>query len=293
MKWGLTEEQIKARAGGIGGSDAWTVCHGTPEERYELWQVKIGQKKPKKIMSDWNAAWRHVTEGLQLDWYEHTHPGHKVIQRGESCTYRIYGWMRCTLDGYIPAVRAPINAKHLSSWTKDARTWAIEHYTCQITHEATVVEADYGLISLIHGEKEPEIIEIQVDPFYQIEMLEREEAFWKCCVDRVPPEGCEELAVPKAAKLVPKRHDIDLNGGTWSADGRTLIPDPAWPNWAAEWIEHAGAFERTHDAHAAHMIARDAMKKLVPEDAGTIERGNVVCRQDGRGITIALKKEEK
>lgn len=292
LKLGLGDSALQERRAGIGGSDARVVVHGTPEERYALWQEKVGEKKPKKIMSDWAYALRAVTEELQLDWYEHIHAGSKIVERGAVRVSHEHRFMRCTLDGFVLPLNVPINCKHVSRWTKEAREWCIEHYTPQVTHEAIVChDADYGLLSLLHGEKEPEILRIDVDPFYREHLIAREAEFWQAVVDGVPPADCLDLDTPKAATPVARRRNVDLNGGTWSADGQTLVADPKWPNYALDMIELFGTFERTHDAAVAHAICRESIKKLVPEDVGLIARGKVELKQDGRGITIALRKE--
>lgn len=281
LSLGLSPEALTARKSGLGGSDARIVVHGTPEERLLLWRQKLGEVGDRKIMSDWAYALRHVTETLQLDWYEHVNEGSTVDRRGEVVVSKQYPFMRCTLDGYVRPLNVPINCKHLSKWTKEAREWCIEHYTTQATHEAIVLKADYALLSLLHGEKEPEIIRIDCDPFYAEHVIAREAEFWQCCADRVPPPDCAELATPKAAIEVSKLRIVQLD-------------EPfrdTWPNWAVEMNTLIGDFQHTYAAATAHAITRDKIKSLLPEDVGTVTRENVtISRSKANAVTIALKK---
>lgn len=287
MHWGLTDEAILERRKGIGGSDARIVLHGTPEERYALWQEKVGEKKPGKIMSDWAAALRHVTETLQLDWYEHVHEGSKVTERGAVIISQDYPFMRCTLDGFVDGV--PINAKHVSRWTKEAREWCIEHYTPQMTHEAIVTGADRGLLSLLHGEKEPEIIQIDVDVFYRERMIAAERAFWHCVQTREPPPDTAELAVPKVAIEVAKLRRVEM----------PLFTDPGWQefvqrnNWAADCANEIMSFHETRRAHNAHMAAREAIKELIPSDVGELHRGTFTAKRSrANALTMTAGEDD-
>lgn len=298
MNLGLSPEALSERRKGVGGSDARIVVHGTPEERYRLYQEKIGEAKSRKIMSDWAYAWRMTTEKLQLDWYERCNPDEIVHCRGEVRVSRAHPFMRCTLDGlvlpraslhlggdlYDVGVGIPINAKHLSKWTKEAREWAIEHYTPQITHEAIVCNADYGLISLLHGEKEPEIIKIEVDPFYAEHMIEREREFMDCVSRQVAPSDAADLATPKAAIVVEKLKTVHLDGDPQAEHGTPAWHlAQAWPNWAGEAIDLIDKFIGTEKAAKLHAIVREDLKKLVPEDVGELTYGGFTLKRSRVG----------
>ncbi len=294
MKWGLTDEQIKARSLGLGGSDARIVVHGTPEERYRLWQEKIGEKKSVKILSDWQAAWRHATETLQLDWFEHVHDNNRMVtRRGESVVHPEHTFMRCTLDGFVEPERVPINAKHVSRWTKEARQWCIDHYTPQMTHEALVCGSRYGLLSLIHDEKEPEIIRIDVDPFYAEDMIEREAEFWRCVVERVPPPDGAELDTPKVAVEVKRLRTFDVSAAIGSEEWKRLV---AQNNWLVPVSDAVLQFAETLAAQKANGAARTAIKELLPADIGVFTMPTKVGVYTGKrssagDLTMTVKKD--
>lgn len=283
---GLPPEALAARRLGIGGSDAFTICCGTAEDRYRLYLEKIGEAEPKKIMSDWAYALRMATETLQLDWYEHVNPGFRVGSRGKIYVSSAYPFMRCTLDGQIFPGGIPINAKHLSPWTKQAREWAIGKYTPQITHEALVCEAPYGLISLLHGEKEPEIIRIDLDPFFAEDLIEREREFWASVEAKTPPPDCAALAVPRVAIDVKQLRTINLQGEI-AEDG--TMPR-GWPNWAGEMEPLIRSFVATESAFKRHAIVREDIKKLLPDDVGELRRGDFTARRS-KANAITMKTE--
>lgn len=298
IKLGLSDSALQERRAGIGGSDAYTVVHGSAEDRYQLWQEKIGEKKPCKIMSDWAYALRHVTETLQLDWYEHMNPGVKIVGRGEMLWSTEHRFMFATYDGIVsaatavPALRTglpPIDCKHLSRWTKDERDWAIEHYTAQMHHQALILDADYGLISMLHGEKEPEIIRIDVDPFYAETLIERERVFWQAVVEGVPPPDCAYLDVPKVAVEIKRLRTVAM----------PTFDDKDWPefvrnnNWAVDAANAIQQFVETEKAHKAHMASRDEIKKAVPEDIGEMTRGTFTLKRSKSNALTMINEEPK
>jgi predicted phage-related endonuclease len=178
---------------GIGGSDAPAIMAGN---WHEVWLAKTGRATPKKIMSDWNYAWRMTTENLQLDWYEYK-TGDRVVRRKEDVKSSVYSFMRCELDGAIERTGEPIDAKHVSGWTKEAREWAVTKYLWQIVHEIIVVmpPSMTGYISMIVGEKEPEVIPIEADPVSIDRLIAAEEEFWGYVLRDEPPDpGRMEIA---------------------------------------------------------------------------------------------------
>lgn len=286
MNFGLTLDAVAERRNGIGGSDAGKIMAG---EWFELWQDKLGLTKPKKIMSDWQNAWRHNTEILQLDWYEHTHPGEFVVDRGIVRISKRHPFMRCTLDGLVSPLGVPINAKHLSKWTKDAREWAISHYTAGAVHEAIVCDAEYGLLSLIHGEKEPEIIQIDRDPFFERELISKEHEFWGFVERKEPPPDAPASAIPSIFASIAKLREIVVPIG----GGREIYDLCRQENWLAETLQEVQTFASTKPAADLHAITRDKIKTLVPEDIGLIQYGLWTYKRDRRGVTLSLAKQEE
>lgn len=283
VNFGLTDEAIEARRLGVGGSDAPKIWAG---EWWKLYLEKIGEAKPEKIMSDWQRAWRHVTETLQLDWYEHVF-NTTVSRRGEVAVHPRYTFMRCTLDGWLTAEAAPINAKHLSKWTKEAREWAIERYTPQIVHEAIVTGADYGFISLLHGEKEPEIIKIEADPMFAAELVAKEQVFWRHVEQRNPPPDMPAMKTPMLASEVRKLRTLVVptdNQDIFEALSRQN-------NWLSGVLPEIKRFAETDGAAKINGIARSRIKDAVPDDVGVLDYGLYRFKRTKAGaVTQVMRK---
>ena len=282
----LSPEALIERRKGVGGSDAPKIIRG---EWYDPWLDKTGQVEPKAIMSDWNYAWRMATETLQMDWHEHK-TGTRVIYRGEVIVSERYPFMRCTLDGWDDALHVPINAKQLSKWTKEAREWAIEHYTPQIVHEAIVTGAEYGLLSLLHGEKEPEILKIEVNPIFAADLICAEEAFWGYVQRREPPPDAPALKVPMLASEMKKLRTIDV---PLNPDDPVFQAMMQRDNWLPECLEAMGGWATTKAAHDRNEILRKTTIALIPEDVGEVRRGRIKARRDTSGaIRMTLEKDQ-
>jgi hypothetical protein len=245
---------------GIGGSDAPAIMRG---DWHEIWLQKTGRAAPKKIMSDWNSAWRNTTETLQLDWYEHK-TGERVIRRKEDVKSSVYPFMRCELDGAIERTGEPIDAKHVSGWTKEAREWAITKYLWQIVHEIVVVmpPSMRGYISMIVGEKEPEIIPIDADIVSIDELIAREEEFWGYVLRDEPPDP---RAVIDPFVAWDTMREVDMRPSN-------------------SWAEHAGIWRETIvDARKNDQSAK-ALRALVEPD---------VREAVGHGVQIKRSRDGK
>ena len=231
MKTDLTLEEKAERRTGIGGSDAGKIMAG---DWHELWLQKTGRKEPEKIMSDWNYVWRMATETLQLDWFEHT-TKRRVIGRNSRTSSVLYPFMRATLDGILEDSGEPINAKHLSGWTKDARNWAINKYVWQIVHEVIVLAPPtmMGWITLIVGEKEPELIPIEADPVSIDRLIAAEEEFWGYVQRDEPPDGKASIA-----PIVEWDRMRSVNMATSNS----------WAEYAEMWLENIVASRRCDKA---------------------------------------------
>ena len=258
LNLGLTAEQHAERRTGIGGSHAPKLMAGNWQE---VWLEITGRSAPKKIMSDWNYVLRMTTETLQLDWYEHK-TNDRVIRRQENARCADYPFIRATLDGVIESTGEPINAKHVSAWTKEAREWAVTKYVWQIVHEVLVVAPPKlrGHISLIVGEKEPEIIPIDVDSISMYQLIETEEEFWKFVVDDRPPDPNYQ-PVPSVIDW-DKMRSVDLSRSN------------SWAAAAVDWLAH-------RDGAKKFDKAAESLREMVEAD---------VSRAYGKGVEVVRNK---
>lgn len=289
MNYGLTEDQIANRKLWVGASDAGKIVRG---ELYQLWLEKTGASEPKAVMSPWARALRHVTEELQMDWLDEfggrdpngvlVVPPGLVDRRGMQIISEQYPFMGCTIDGWIGA---PVNAKHLSPWSgkKDGlsvRQWALREYVPQITHEAIVTGALSGWISLMSGENEPELLRVDVDPWFAEELVAKEREFWGYVQRNEPPPDAPAMTVPVTDTATLRT--LDISEGSDKA---------AWPNWRGEAIELIRDFAGTEAAFRRHAITRDKIKQLLPADVGEMRYGLWLAKRNKAGaIAMTLEK---
>ncbi len=286
IDFGLTDAQRKERMKWIGGSAAGRIARG---EWYELWTVYTGRAEDRAIMSPWERALRAATENLQMDWLAEfggrdpngvlVIPPGKVSSRGEQIVSDRYPFAGCTLDGLIMPMRVPVNAKHFSAWAGKGeggpRAWAVKQYTPQITHEALVLDAPYGFISLISGEKEPELIRVDVDPWFALDLMDKEREFWGYVERNEPPPDAPAMTVPAVDTATLRKIDLTVDE----------------PNWRDDFIDLARKFAATEGAFKLHAITRDAIKKLLPDDVGECRFGLfTVSRTKANAVVMKLEK---
>lgn len=188
-----------------------------------------------------------------------------------------YEWMACSLDGISSTAQGHpcvLDFKHVGQFSQAV----IERYTPQLTHQATVMGFDWWALSIFVGNSRWQLVEQEVDPFYQAELISAEREFWELLQSGAEIE--DRIAPSEPPKPQPLLRVVQLDDQF----------EDAWPNWAMEMNTYVADFRRTHAAAAAHAISREQIKGLMPEDVGLITRENVSIKRDARGVTISLKK---
>lgn len=291
MPLGLSKEALELRRNYLMASDAKSIMEGE-------WRKVSAAKRgaPEEDLSDvlavqmgsytepFNMFWcekqtgrevRYSTDNplMRAAWKDLT--GREAFD--EFCASEEYPWMACSLDGWFwntKGHRCVLDAKHVGQFSQAV----IERYTPQLTHQATVMGFDWWALSIFVGNSRWQLVEQEVDPFYQAELISAEREFWELLQsgaeieDRVPP------AAPPSPQPLLRVVQLDDQF------------EDAWPNWAVEMNTYISDFKKTHAAAAAHAISREQIKGLMPEDVGLLTRENVSVARDRRGVTISLKK---
>lgn len=274
MQLGLTLAQKTLRKGFIGGSDAGAIVAGG-EEWLRLWKEKTGRAEGPDLSGVLAVMMGHATEPFNRFWYT-KQTGRAVDRAGELQRHATIPYLACTLDGETltsKGERASFQAKHVSK----AGDHLTLRYTAQCTHEALCCGHDWWVMSTFIGNSKWEMIEQEADPFFAQDYLAKCADFWQFVETDTEPPPVEALPVPPPKKLRIVRLDADVD----------------WPNWGGEMAEELGIWVRTHDAHARHMIAREAIKNLMPEDVGTVIWDRVKAAKDKAGsVRISISKGE-
>lgn len=263
--YGLTPEQAEARKHGIGGSEAAMIAAG---RWYQLWLVKTGRAEFKSPLTEWNAAMRHCTEPLNLDWYEHT-TGNPLTRRGES----VIGekpYIRATLDGFDETLPGPVDAKHLSIWTPgDPIEWCYEHYFPQMQHQMYVTQTEKSALSVIVGVSEPEVVYVEYDPFWVEIYVEQCEQFWHYVETDQPPPDAPPLEIPPYDTM----RVVEMEGKN------------SWAAYAEDWLS-----SKTRAKLFAE--ASEALREMMPPDAKMASgHGIIITRTKGGALRIKAANE--
>jgi hypothetical protein len=197
----------------------------------------------------------------------------------EMMTSQDYEWLACNLDALSTTSKGHqcvLDAKHVGK----ADQAMIERYTPAMTHQATVMGTDWWALSVFIGNSKWLLVEQEVDPFYQGELIATTQEFWQYVVDGKEPKDRNVAAVPPEPQKPLRVVQLD-----------EAFRD-SFPNWGLEMATYMGDFAKTHAAATAHAVSRENIKGLLPEDVGLCTRDNVSVTRDRRGITISLKKEK-
>jgi len=251
----VSDAEVEARRGFIGGSDANIIFSGNADRIIDLWLEKRGQRPPADLSDRLPVLLGCWTEPFNRQWFEQV-TGRRVMETGSSHVCRVHEWRRCTVDGIIPATGSIWEAKHTSAFAKPDEV--LERYMPQLQHNMAVTGRQQAALSVIFGNHKFEVFEIAADWLYQSELLEAEQHFWNCVQRGVQPVA---LAPPPAPRPIGTR-EVCLEGNN------------AWASAAVDWLTH-------REAAKLHSSASQSLKDLVEGD---------VSRAFGHGIEAKRSK---
>lgn len=301
---GLSARAKKQRKQFLTASDAPRIMAG---DWLNLWREKKGFVEEQNLDDELRVQLGSFTEPFNLFWFE-KQTGRKVDYYSDNLVNAkawtmLTGrdvksefqqsvehlWMACSLDGLSTTLRGMpcvVDAKHIAQFKFEELT---ERYTAAMTHQCTVMDVDYWIISVLVGTSRFEIIEQEVDLFYREELLEREREFWTWV------EAGEEPIDPRPEeppKPTPRLRTMDLSTVSVGSDPwKEMV---AGNNWLPDLFNEAAAFTETEPAHKAYAAAREGIKALLPEDVGLIRldtpRGLFSAKRSTTG-TLTMKTE--
>ena len=245
----------EARRSFIGGSDANVILSGDRAKVERLWREKRGEAEPEDRSDKLAVMLGCWSEPFNRMWYEKL-CGCPVTRIGQALVSSDHDWRCCTLDGFVEASDAIFEAKHTSAFRTSEQV--LERYMPQLQHNMAVTGTSRAIRSVIFGNHKYEMIEVENDWLYQLELLDAEHAFWNCVLSGNEPVACEP---PPAPKPIGTR-EICFDGNN------------AWASAAVDWLQH-------RDAAKAHASASGLIKSLIDED---------VSRAFGHGIEAKRSK---
>lgn len=273
MEWGLKPEQHARRRSYLGGSDAGAVVAGG-EESQRLWALKTGRAKPEDLSGVLRVMMGLFTEQGNRWWYEQR-TGRSIERCQEVQRHPTVPYLACTLDGVTTTSAGEFavwQAKHVGKLGEETEL----RYVAQGTHEALCVGADWYVLSTFVGNNRWELGEYEVDPLFAADYLAKCHTFWGYVERDEEPPAVEPLPVPKPQRLrIVQLEDAFRDN---------------WPNWAPEMLGHIRTWASTKAAHELHMVTRESIKTLLPEDVGEITRGLFKLKRGRNGIRMSLGK---
>lgn len=223
---GLTPAQLKARAKGIGGSDAKKIMAGL---WLELWNEKTGRVKPDDLSNVLPVQMGNWTEELNAYWY--TKQTGITVNRAKkikeaTMVHPVHRFMVCNLDGLaIIDARARVwDAKHTNPFNPDNQI--LDDSYAQMQHNIEVSGTEGAELSVFYGNLRWARFSIERDRDYISELLQREEEFWSYVQKDTPPPADAAEAIKRYDPNAPKIVDMRFNNAWQDAEVRWLEAQP-------------------------------------------------------------------
>jgi hypothetical protein len=256
----LTPEQQERRRQGIGGSDARLIVEGRWLELYRLKTDPAFAAAQAEEM-EWSLPVQlgHATEAvhrkfLARDLGVHIHEP----PAGRTSVHPSIPYLLCHPDG-ICQYKGAMHSVQLKFCNPfNGFDEQAERYYPQIVHEATVLGYDNMILSvLLHAKLQWK--RFTIDPDFQRRYLEMCDAFW-CHVEMQDPpeETVEPIAPPKPAVIGSELREVDIT------------VEESFANVRPEFEMAAKVWHETRAAVINHDGAKDAMKRLIPDDVGKL-----------------------
>src|SRR5580765_4094470 len=254
----LSHAQIAARKGRLTGSRVACLMTGDAAKIMNLYLEMTDDPAfvPEDLSDVWAVQLGVATEQLNCDWFERKNRM-PVTRRGEVVVHPQHDWAACTLDGWIDALRCPIESKHVGG--REPLEIVVDRYQPQLQWECEVTGAKQCALSVIMGASEPVVEFIERDADYAAEMVRRGRQFMDCVARRVEPVTLPAVPPPVDASKI------------YSMDGSN-----EWASAAVTWLTTKAAARDCADAEKY-------LKSLVPADGKKCTGYGVTVTRDRAG----------
>lgn len=276
----LTLEQRTVRESRITASFLPYLMAGAEQiERImrEFWRI-IGDPRyqPDGFEDSWLSHYGHHMEGFCLDWHE-AKTGKKFTGRGESVIHPDRPFFSCTLDARDNEAVWDVKTMNGFIDLEERVAW----YTPQVVGQMGCAKVDRGFLLVCQGGNEPQAIEVFTTAEYRARVWQQIDLFEECLNELRPPF---EFELPR---VVPpeKFRTIKLD---------ELIGTEHDPNWSADMLAALATWDRTEPVAKEFDAAKEAVKKVLPDDCGKLFTGQLIVSRDRRNaVRIARAKESK
>jgi predicted phage-related endonuclease len=260
--------------GKIGGTAAMIISNG---ELYgktivDLWNEMKGKTEREDLSQVLRVQMGTATEAFNASWLELT-SRYKVDR--SAATGQLYthsnGYSVAQIDGMASHPELDTDGlfegKHTGQSSKMEDL--CERYYPQIQHYMAVMNLPWTVLSIFFGNTRHQYKRIWRDEEYITDLMEREAAFWRYIVMDIEPPIPEKIVVKKS---FTKKYDMEGNN---------------------QWAVEAGRYLESMDASKIFATADEALKDLMPADAGEASGHGILIKRSvsgGRRIWVLDQK---
>lgn len=267
---GLSAEALEERIDYFNASEAPELMAGWAEEIVANWLFHTRQAPGKDLSRNLQAALGTYTTRFNCHW--HTVQTGRDVTEMESVRYGTNPpWMRCTLDGMTTTAEgapAVYEAKHTGEFMKIDKL--VQFYMPQVHHSMHIVGVQHAVMGILVGNSRWECFEIEQDPFYTAELIDRERAFWECVQTRSAPPEWHAIQPPAPPS---EWRTVDMTGSN------------AWAMWAGTWLIHRGPAKQFE-------TAGKELRSLVEPDVGLAYGHGVRIERKGGKLYLKEHNDE-
>jgi len=276
----LTAEQLKARLGGIGASDAAAAVGLNPYVTpVELWQEKLGIAPT----FGGNAAtrWGQLLEpAVRQEYAEQT--GRVVRLPVGTIHHPDHRFIFCHPDGVTDDGRLyeGKTARFADGWGEPGTDQIPEHYLVQVQHCLCLLKLEVADVAVLIGGQDFRLYEVHADRELQAAIISGEVEFWAHVELKTRPRI--DYRSPGALELMRKLYP-GTNGQTMQADERIEKLRCAYENARAAQVQG----EREADALKAELLDCMGEAAVLKFSDGMALRRSKVSR---KGYTVEPKE---
>lgn len=200
----LTEEQLKARSPGLGGSDAAAIVGVGYKSAFEVWDEKVNHTKNE--ISNEYMYWGNQIEPILVKRYEEE-TGLTIEKPTETFYHPNHKFIMGHIDGYNKSENVLLECKvtrNSHEWGEEGTQDIPKHYLCQVAHYASILNPKRVDLAVFFADKLKFARYVYFpNKKLQDHIIEREVDFWVNHVEKrhaPPPKDFEEAK--KAWQLI-------------------------------------------------------------------------------------------
>lgn len=202
----LTDEQLKIRSKGLGGSDIGAMLGLSPwKSPMDLWAEKTGRVIPDDIGEKDFIIFGNLLEDIVAREFARR-LDKKCHRRKKTITHKKYDFMLGNIDRKVVGESAVLEVKTASAWCQ--QQWGEIgtddvplYYLTQGVHYMAVLDVDVCYFAVLIGGNEFRWYEVHRDADIEKSLIEKEAEFWRLVLSNSPPDP---RSFPDVCTLYPK-----------------------------------------------------------------------------------------